>query len=452
MNPSDNEFSSRLRVAVTAFIVAALAIGGLVYVVEIQAVPALRSENERRVSSMPGYFAAANQKALASGDIAAMRSTLDQIMAGSQGSGLKYVIIQDADGKILADAYSQDMARTEKDLVIYDLQRYGARARQQTADGAEKDQSRMDRLQQEAFTGSETAEGAAAATAPATDGNLPNIDQRMSWTLPSFDPPLIDYAVPITTGTISFGGVRIGVQDEVNPAIRKLRTFAYSGAVAVLILSQVLAIFISASLDAGILNLANGAADSVRKELEQRIKQLEVEQTRKEEENPISPAEFLALLDFARKISGSLDYNEVLAISIHSCLQVMSVRDVSIFVLDPVANELVGRIGHDENGFMDESEMAKIRVPIGKGDIGTAAEFGTTTTIDSPRPGAAVVSALVAHGRTIGVILVRNKLNGRPFVKKDQTMLRIFSGLLANAMENTAIFHHMNTQQQQAQG
>ena len=121
----------------------------------------------------------------------------------------------------------------------------------------------------------------------------------------------------------------------------------------------------------------------------------------------------------------------------------MGIRDASIFVLDSASNELVGRIGHDENGLVADDEMSQIRVAVGKGDIGAAAEFGTTTTIDTPRPGSAVVSALVSRGRTIGVILVRNKLNGRPFLKKDQTILRIFSGLIANAMETSAIYHHL---------
>lgn len=446
MNPSDNEFSSRVRLSVTAFLGAVVAIAATVFVLEVHTIPALRMEHDRLVSTLPAYLAAANQKALASGDLASLRSTLDQIMAGSQGSGLKYVVIQDADGRIMADAYAPELARAEKDQVMHDLRTSYGRSGKSHA--LQKEQSYFEQQKQEALTGSESS----AAPPPAQDaasGPLPLINDRVSWQFPSFDPPLIDYTVPITTGTISFGGVRIGVSDEVTPLIRTLRTIAYGGSVAALILSQVFAIFISAGFDARIAEVATGAVDTVRAELEQRIKQLELEQTRKEEENPISPAEFLSLLDFARKISGSLDYNEVLTISIHACLQVMSIRDVSIFVLDPAANELVGRIGHDENGFMDETEMAKIRVPIGKGDIGTAAEFGTTTTIDSPRPGAAVVSALVAHGRTIGVILTRNKLNGRPFVKKDQTMLRIFSGLLANAMENTAIFHHLNAQQQQ---
>lgn len=434
-------FSSRFSLVLTGFVITLLLSCIFIAIEEASIIPSIRTEYDRRVTSLPNIIATANQQALASNDLATLQTTLDGIMEQTAKSGVRYIFIQDADGQIIAEVFAQEIDEKEKTGIVTELRTlYGSLP----ADLNKKDKEQAEKTRLEIFEEEAARNNAPKAADDVAANVLPLIEKTTSWRFITGNPPLIDYTVPITMGAISFGGVRVGVFDEASAIIRHIRTVSWSAVAGAFLLVQLLIVYLRSHIDSGFEKTMDTRSNLIRKELEIRIKQLEVDQTRREEDNPVSPSEFLAMLDFARKISGTLDYNEVLNASIHSCLQVLGVRDVSIFVMDPDTNELVGRIGHDENGFMDETEMSKIRVPLGKGDIGTAAEFGTTTMIDSPKPGSGVVSGLLANGRTIGVILVRSKISGRPFIKKDQMLLRLFSGLLANAMETTALFHHLN--------
>jgi hypothetical protein len=420
-----------------------LGFGTIYLILEFYVVPPLIEEQQKKVRVLPALMATANQEAIIKSDLAALKSTLNQMIANTEGSGIQYIIIQDADGKIMTAVYQRTLIKIEQERILDALRKQLAPRRRSAAGGQDVavDAEKLSEVEQAAL-GAGSGAGAPAELLP--PDQLPVIESQTALKLAVLDATIVDHTMPINTGSIRFGGVRVGIRDELTPRVGRLRIIVFSTFIVIVLLAGGTSLAVAGALDGRIQKAAAGVIEAIRKELESRIRQLEAEQHRKEEENPISPAEFLSLLDYARKISASLDYNEVLHISVHTCLQVMNVRDCSIFVLDGATNELVGRVGHDENGLMDEEEMARIRVPVGKGDIGAAAEFGTTTTIDTPRPGASVVSALVSRGRTIGVILVRNKLNGRPFIKKDQTLLRIFSGLLANAMENAAIYHHLN--------
>jgi hypothetical protein len=429
-----------------AVIVAAATLTALIAIEEIRLVPELQREQERRVNALPSLLAIANQKAILTNDLATLRNTLDLMMENAEGTGLQYIMIQDADGKVMSEAYHAALDKRQRDAIMAGLRRSAVMVVRRGEAGAEAgavNVANLSEAEREALMGQSNVRTVAVELPP---GHLPVIETRRAWRIPGAGGNIIDYTLPITTGAIRFGGLRIGVVDEISEQIERLRYITWGGSAVFLVVAISFAFFIAGGIDRRFATITDEAVENLRREMEYKIKRLEVEQVRKEEENPISPSEFLALLDYARKIFAVLDYNEVLLTSLHSCLQIMGVRDASIFVIDAETNELVGRVGHDENGVMDAEEMARIRVPVGRGDIGGAAEFGTTTTIDTPRPGAAIVSALVSRGRTIGVILIRNKLSGRPFLKKDQTLLRIFSGLLANAMENAAIFHHYQTQ------
>lgn len=433
-------FSSRPRLVFAGLFITLVTAAAFLLLQELYVIPRIYEEHEKRVETLPIIIATANQQALVTNNIAALRASLRQIMENTVASGVRYIFIQDAGGNIMAEAFAPDIDDRKRAEVLSELRLYHGTRPEDVASGEEAEKSRFDMIEKELGTAIEATGGAELAA-----GQLPRIDTAMAWRFINFDPPLIDYTVPIMTGTIKFGGVRVGVGDDAGAAVARTRALSYSVAVILLIIFELSIVFVASNIDSNFEAVAAARANAVRAELDARIKQLEIAHTRSEEENPIAPSEFLALLDFARKVSGTLDYNEVLSEGIHACLQIMNVRDASIFVMDHERNEIVGRIGHDENGFLDEPEMSRIRVGIGQGDIGAAAEFGTTTTIDTPKAGSGVVAALVAHGRTIGVLLVRNKVNGRPFIKKDQTVLRIFSGLLANAMENTAYVHHLTS-------
>lgn len=437
------KFSSRINVLMVVFVTAVLAFGTVFAVDQFYIQPQMKKEHDRRVEIMPALLAIANQKAIITNDLATLRTTLDLTMNTLQASGLKYIIVQDAEGKILTEVFQSSISQTEKKRILAAIIQHAARGRQQTsASPVSVDQSKLSTAEREALVGQSRDAPVVVPDDLPTD-QLPRIERRTRWRLRGLEPAILDYSIPVSTGSIRFGGVRAGVADELTGFLNNVQLIIWSAAVLLIVVVGGISLTVAQTIDSKFGRENREALDALRKEMESKVRHLEAEQARREEDNPITPAEFLSLLDYARKISGSLDYNEVLHISIHSALQVMSVRDASVFVLDATTNELVGRIGHDENGLMPDEEMAAIKVPVGKGDIGAAAEFGTTTTIDTPRPGSSVVSALVSRGRTIGVLLVRNKLNGRPFIKKDATLVRIFSGLLANAMENAAIFHHL---------
>jgi hypothetical protein len=440
-------FTTRNTLVATIVGFVLLGFGAIYLLLEFYIVPPLMEEQAGKIRVLPALIATANQESIIKSDLAALKSTLDQMIANTEGSGIQYIIIQDADGKIMTAVFHRTLIKAEQEqilnairMMIAPRRRHGGTA--SNGQDVSVDAGKLTDAERAALGTSGAAVNQQASVLP--PDQLPIIDAQSALALTVLDAAIIDHTMPINTGSIRFGGVRVGIRDDLTQSMRRLRIVAFSTFFLIVLVGAGTSLTVATTLDARAQKAAAGVVEAVRKEMETRIRQLEAEQHRKEEENPISPAEFLSLLDYARKISATLDYNEALHISVHTCLQVMNVRDCSIFVLDVTTNELVGRVGHDENGLMDEEEMARIRVPVGKGDIGAAAEFGTTTTIDTPRPGAAVVSALVARGRTIGVILVRNKLNGRPFIKKDQTLLRIFSGLLANSMENAAIYHHLN--------
>lgn len=430
---------------------AVLAAGVFIGFAELYLLPTVNSEREQRIKIFPAVLAVTNQAAIMNNDLASLRASLQKIMTSLEGTDIRYIIIQDASGRVMAEGFPKEMSQAERKRFIDAIRSFAAMRIEyrggQVSGGV--DASRLSEEERAAITGSG---GDAPVEITLPEGVLPKVERAGSRVLPEMTPAVVDHSVPIATGSIPFGGVRVGVADVASAGIDRIRFFAYSALVLLTIGAGLLSLWMASGVDQRFAQEGTAAVEAVRKEMEARIRQLEAEHARKEEENPITPSEFLALLDFARKVSGSLDYNEVLSMAIHACLQVMNVRDASVFVLDGSGAELVGRIGHDENGIMPDEEMASIRVPIGKGDIGSAAEFGTTTTIDTPKPGSGVVSALVSRGRTIGVILVRNKLNGRPFIKKDQTILRIFSGILANGMENAAIVHHLGRTQAGVEG
>lgn len=436
------QFSSRNRLLSVVVAVAVLAAAVFVGFAELYLLPTVNEERVQRIKIFPAVLAVTNQTAIMNSDLASLRASLTKIMASLEGSDIRYLYVQDAEGKVMAEAFPSGMTADERKRLFEAIRQTAAIRIDVQGDGpALVDESKLTEEERAALTG--TRSGQAQTSIEVPEGLLPVVERAASKPLPGTSPIIIDHSVPIATGSLPFGGVRVGVADVAGTGINRLRFFAYSALVLLIIGAGLVSLWIAGGVDHGFGDEMSAKVEAVRKEMETRIRQLEFEHARREEENPITPSEFLALLDFARKVGSSLDYNEVLTLGIHTCLQVLNVRDASIFVLDASGAELVGRIGHDENGIMPDEEMEKIRVPVGKGDIGSAAEFGTTTTIDTPRPGSGVVSALVSRGRTIGVVLVRNKLNGRPFIKKDQTIIRIFSGLLANGMENAAIVHHL---------
>lgn len=435
-------FSSRFGVLAFAIVLCVLVIGTLVVLEEVYLIPHVEEEYAARLETVPIILAIANQEEIITSDLAALASNLSKSVASLQPTGVRYILIQDAEGEILSRSFAESWTQGERDDAIQNLKLLVPLGDTvgQALGGSVLDLSGLSESEREALRGKENQ----SAPEAALGRRLPVVEDRTVGRFTHAEGTMIDLAYPISTGRVNFGAVRVGVVDRVTGVISTVRTLTYTGAGIVAVFGIVAAWLLGGFLDDRHHSEADSVISAQRKEFTNKIRQLEQALEKKDESQPVTPTEFHALLDVARRATSTLDYNEVLDIGISSLLQILNVRDASIFVFDPATNELVGRVGHDENGYVTETEMSEIRVPVGKGDIGVAAEFGTTTIIDSPKPGTAVVSALVTRGRTIGVILVRNKLTGRPFIKKDQTILRTYSSILANAMENAAIVHHLS--------
>jgi GAF domain-containing protein len=115
----------------------------------------------------------------------------------------------------------------------------------------------------------------------------------------------------------------------------------------------------------------------------------------------------------------------------------MKVSELVIFLKDEETKELKARMGYDISGSMSEEALADIKVEEGKGEVWMASEFGTSSLIDTPKPGSGIVSPLASKGKTVGVVEVRSRLSGEPFREKDQLFLELLGGLIATSIEKT---------------
>ena len=446
MVPPVINFHSRLRFFALTVSIALVVVAVLFVFIEFFLFARMEASQRRQMENLAGTVGIACQKGILSDDRAALAAMLEEMMSSLAGdAGLRYLIIQDRDTSVLAEAFDGEWPAQQRAYALRRLRtvRVPRDTAARTNADVQIDESQIGERERAALREGSTGPPAMISyTYP--EGHLPAVISPGYTVLVSSTANLVDVSLPIAAGRIQVGGLRLGFVDRLPLLRRDIRVAFYTIAVILTIVAGGLALLVAGGVDARFQSEHEAQMEAAKREADERVKKTEALYMRKEEDNPITPSEFLTLLDFARMITATLNYNEVLEIGIKTCLQIMNIHDCSIFVLDPTTNELSGRIGHDENGFMEESEMSKIRVPVGKGDIGVCAEFGTTASIDTPRPGTAVVSALVSRGRTIGVVLVKNKISGRPFIKKDQMLLRIFTSMLANAMENAAIFHHLS--------
>lgn len=410
--------------AVVSFLLVA-ALGGALF---LKIIPDLERENEERVTTLPRFLALLNQQAILRRDLAALQGNLDGILANAKRD-LLYAYFLDARGEVLAQAYHKEVGAEERAAIEAALKSMGR----------EEAKNSNSRVAQIAGLAEATGETTAADPGGAF---LPISGNRTTKRVAAGEILFTDVAEPISVAARAFGGVRVGFRDDLTDRIRGLRVaFGVFSAVLFLVLvggSWMLGGGIAEEVDVEIQGRVAGERRRIEEDFAKRLRSVEAKQ---EEDSPLSATEFFALLDTAKRLQQSLDYNEILSLTVQATLQALDVRDMSLFLLDPEHNELYGRAGYDESGEIHAEEMSRIRIPVGQGDLGLAAEFGTTAVIDNPKPGSAVVAALVARGKVLGVILARNKVSGRPMLKKDALVLRQLSALVAGALENAALYH-----------
>lgn len=158
------------------------------------------------------------------------------------------------------------------------------------------------------------------------------------------------------------------------------------------------------------------------------------------------------LNEIGNLLASSLDLNEVLDLVVRNAADLLVSDAGSLLLLDEDSGDLIFRISSGGAG----QQLVGMRVPAGKGIAGAAfsenrpvitqdthkdrrwyggfdkkSEFNTESIIAVP---------LNARGRTIGVLEVLNRKDGRPFSDEDTELLLSFGAQAAIAIENAQLF------------
>ncbi|MEW5693631.1 MAG: GAF domain-containing protein [Candidatus Hydrogenedentota bacterium] len=388
----------------------------------------------RRTELIPKIMALSNAKQIAENDISSLRDAVANTIGdiGEQGE-IVYVYILDGDGVPLAEEFSGKITRAEVDEIEQKVYKK-IRVKTELAD----QQAGLHKLR--------TADGEIT--------NYQEIPPQLTRTerrLKSSGRDVLDVIVPININNYSivWGAIRVGFSVDSFYDFVQLRNFILL--ISIVLISSVIiaSLFISKNINDGteeiISDIKLELERKYKHEIDKMKKEVETGESGEEGPQPLTGQEFFNLLDIAKRIGATLDLSEVLQMAVGSIVRLMKVRIMTLFLLDSATNELVGKIGYDENGVISESELSTIRVKVGQSDIGLTAEFGTTTIVDDPQPGVALIAALVAKGRVIGVFMIRNKINNKPFLKKDKLIARLASTLLANAINNALEYENLKT-------
>ncbi len=158
------------------------------------------------------------------------------------------------------------------------------------------------------------------------------------------------------------------------------------------------------------------------------------------------------LNEIGNLLASSLDLQEVLDLVVRNAATLLASDAGSLLLLDEDSGDLVFRISSGGAG----EQLVGMRVPAGKGIAGAAfsenrpvitqdthkdhrwysgldkkSEFNTESILAVP---------LNARGRTIGVLEVLNRKDGRPFNDEDTELLLSFGAQAAIAIENAQLF------------
>ncbi len=259
---------------------------------------------------------------------------------------------------------------------------------------------------------------------------------------------LYDTIVPIKVPELKIapvGAVRIGfttarIQEKANEirnrSIMLTVIFVCLGMVGALILGKIMNKQISQEIAARTASREEpvpGGEYDLEKELKKYLP--EYGDRFDEAYKKLSPQDLFALFKAAREIPTALHLKEALRLSAQTISDLMKVSELIIFLHDEKTKELKARMGYDAQGSMSKEALEDIKVEEGRGEVWMASEFGTSSLIDTPKPGSGIVSPLASKGKTVGVIEVRNRLSGEPFREKDQLLLELLGGLIATSIE-----------------
>ena len=155
----------------------------------------------------------------------------------------------------------------------------------------------------------------------------------------------------------------------------------------------------------------------------------------------------------AQVITSTLDLDTLLERILESAVTILIGEAGSLFLIDDETSESVLRVAVGPVA----RDIIGIRVPPGRGIVGSAAETGqpviVNDTANDPRwfqkadqttgfvSRAVMAVPLRVKDRSIGVLEVINKRNGLPFTDEDTALLTAFAGQAAVAIENARLFN-----------
>ncbi len=159
--------------------------------------------------------------------------------------------------------------------------------------------------------------------------------------------------------------------------------------------------------------------------------------------------DYKSLIEISQAMIGEKDIEKLLSLIMEEITRVLEVERSSLFLVDHTTGEIWSHIAQ-------KSEIAEIRLPIGKGIAGYTAKTGKLLNIRNAykdkrfcsdfdmetgfHTRSVLCAAMFNHEREIiGVIQVLNKKKGY-FTKKDETVLVAFASHASIALEN-AILH-----------
>jgi HD-GYP domain-containing protein (c-di-GMP phosphodiesterase class II) len=165
-------------------------------------------------------------------------------------------------------------------------------------------------------------------------------------------------------------------------------------------------------------------------------------------------AEYEMLLEIGVKLSGTLDLATVLERALETAEQVCRAETSSIWDVDEENQELFFRVVRGRAA----GEIRDLRVPIGRGIVGSVAQSGVAELVNDVAadarwhgdpPGfqtrAILTVPLIVHGSAIGVLQLLNPVGRDRFTDSDLRRMRLFVGVLAPPLQNARLY----AQQQQ---
>ncbi len=171
---------------------------------------------------------------------------------------------------------------------------------------------------------------------------------------------------------------------------------------------------------------------SIENSYKKQIKQLE----KQLESGPLSSSDFFQLLDFARRITGQLSSASLYDRLVAETAQIMEADDVVLFLQINSQSEVFQAVaGIKEGNPMDSSEIEKLKIYRGQGELGRVIELGQSHILNKPYGGAAVAGAIRYDQKTAGVLRVTEKISGELMNNRDKLKIRLISQLVGNIIK-----------------